>query len=98
MNSHDQSRTIRKMVRPFATGILVICIQLIVVQLAVANNTGYGGYVLSHQHLELANDSIPRVNPYRLILNQPSYKSNISLTAGMRGLGIGLLSSIAVAG
>jgi hypothetical protein len=64
----------------------------------VANNTGYGGYVLSYQHLELANDSIPRVNPYRLILNQPSYKSNISLTAGMRGLGIGLLSSIAVAG
>lgn len=84
--------------RVLTSRILAFCALLMVLQPAKANYSGFGDYDLAHQYVVLANDSIPRVNPYRLILDQPSYKSNISTTAAMRGLGIGLLSSIAVSG
>src|SRR5690606_3650853 len=48
--------------------------------------------------LDIVNDTIPKVNPYRQIIEQPSFSRKIGISAGLPGLGVGLLTGGAVLG
>jgi len=80
-----------KIAQSLVLGMLFIGIQVNISEAVIANHVRSGEYDLSYQYSEVSSDTIPRVNPYRLILEQPSYKSDLVISAGLRGVGIGLI-------